>query len=69
MAEVTLRIDGMHCGSCIRRVTQAINSAGSYSVSEVQLGVARFTAPDAPDAEAPVIAALDKAGFPARVDA
>ena len=24
MAEFTLRIDGMHCGSCVRRVSQAL---------------------------------------------
>jgi hypothetical protein len=27
MAEFTLRIDNMHCGSCIRRVSQALSSA------------------------------------------
>jgi copper chaperone CopZ len=26
MAEFTLKIDGMHCGSCVRRVTQALSS-------------------------------------------
>ena len=26
MAEFTLRIDGMHCGSCIKRVSQALAS-------------------------------------------
>ena len=28
MAEFTLRIDGMHCGSCVRRVSQALASTG-----------------------------------------
>jgi copper chaperone len=77
MAEITLRIDGMHCGSCIRRVTQAINHAGvstghagSFAVEEVRLGAARFKASD--DAGAAgvdaAIAALAKAGFTAHVD-
>jgi len=68
MAVITLRIDGMHCGSCIRRVTQAINRAGAFDVEEVRLGAARFTAPnETADADA-AIASLAKAGFAARVD-
>ena len=42
MAEFTLRIDGMHCGSCVRRVTQALNSAGNVEVEEVRIGAARL---------------------------
>jgi copper chaperone len=67
MAEITLRIDGMHCGSCIRRVTQAINTAGAFEVEEVRLGAARFRAPDPSETNA-AIAALAKAGYPARID-
>jgi copper chaperone len=67
MSEVTLRIDGMHCGSCIRRVTQAINTAGPFEVEEVRLGAARFRS-QAESADA-AIAALAKAGFPARQEA
>ena len=70
MAEITLRIDGMHCGSCIRRVTQAINSAGPFAVEEVRLGAARFRAPEETNAASGdlAVAALAKAGFAARVD-
>jgi len=71
MAEITLRIDGMHCGSCIRRVTQAISNAGPFAVAEVRLGAARFQVPE--DAETAstdlAVAALAKAGFSARLDA
>jgi copper chaperone CopZ len=71
MAEITLRIDGMHCGSCIRRVTQAIHGAGPVEVEEVRLGAARFRVPEddsAAQANA-AIAALAKAGFAARMEA
>ena len=71
MSEVVLRVDGMHCGSCIRRVTQAIGSAGPFEVEEVRLGAARFHASGEPsemDAADTAIAALAKAGFIARVD-
>jgi len=64
--EVTLRIDGMHCGSCIRRVTQAIAQAGPFQVKEVRLGAARFAAPAG--SEGAAVGALAKAGFTARVD-
>ena len=43
MAEFTLQIDGMHCGSCIRRVSQALASAEGMQVEEVRLGAARLT--------------------------
>ncbi len=70
MAEITLRIDGMHCGSCIRRVTQAIGQAGPFAVEEVRLGAARFrvAGDDAAGAADAARAALAKAGFPACVD-
>jgi len=67
MAEITLKIDGMHCGSCIRRVTQAIHGAGAFEVEEVRLGAARFDAAGDANANA-AIAALAKAGYAARVD-
>ncbi len=68
MAEFTLRIDGMHCGSCIRRVEQALASTEGVEVKEVRLGAARLSAPAD---HAPVdlaIAALAKAGYTARLE-
>jgi Cu+-exporting ATPase len=67
MAEFTLRIDNMHCGSCLRRVTQALASESGVEVKEVRIGTARFEAPGAHPPEA-AIAALAKAGFPARLE-
>jgi copper chaperone CopZ len=67
LREVTVLIEGMHCGSCIRRVTQAIAGAGPFEVEEVRLGAARFAIPENAD-PAPAVAALIKAGFTARVD-
>jgi copper chaperone len=72
MAEIVLQIDGMHCGSCIRRVTQVINGAGPFTVKEVRLGAARFVVPEeaGPGGSADkAIAALAKAGFKGRVEA
>jgi copper chaperone len=67
MAEFVLRIDNMHCGSCVRRVTQALASEPGVEVKEVRIGAVRFAAPEAIPADA-VIAALAKAGYPARLE-
>ncbi len=68
MAEFTLHVDGMHCGSCVRRVTQALQSTGGVQVDEVRIGAARLkTAGDSPVLEA-AIAALAKAGYKAHVE-
>ena len=67
MAVFTLRIDGMHCGSCVRRVTQALNSTEGIEVAEVRIGAARLTSEDSPPVEA-AIAALGKAGFSAQLE-
>lgn len=68
MAEFTLRIEGMHCGSCIRRVTQALASTEGLKVEEVRLGAARLrTAAEAPVADL-AIAALAKAGYTASLE-
>jgi copper chaperone CopZ len=60
----------MHCGSCIRRVTQAIGASGDVAVDEVRLGAARFHPISTPATTATqaAIAALAKAGFAARVE-
>lgn len=66
LAEITLKIEGMHCGSCIRRVSQALASTGAR-VQEVRLGAARITVADSltPDS---ALAALAKAGFAAHLE-
>jgi copper chaperone CopZ len=68
MAEFILRIDGMHCGSCVRRVTQALNSTGTIEVEEVRIGAARLKSPDDKPPVDAAIAALAKAGFNARLE-
>jgi len=65
MAELTLRIDGMHCGSCIRRVSQALASTAGVEVREVQLGAARISTEE-PEPVDSLLAALAKAGYTAR---
>ena len=65
MATIHLRIDGMHCGSCVRRVTQTVNAVPQTSADEVVVGAARVTTESSPNI---LIAALATAGFRAHVD-
>jgi copper chaperone CopZ len=69
MAEFTLHIDGMHCGSCVRRVTQALASVEGVVVNEVRVGAARLTANQNPAPVDLAVAALAKAGFTAHLEA
>jgi copper chaperone len=68
MSEVTLRIDGMHCGSCVRRATQALQRVPGAQVQEVQIGAARVNLAGETQAVALLIESLSKAGFTAHVE-
>lgn len=61
----TLRIENMHCGACIRRVTQALNALPGTTVEEVQIGAARIQTEATPEQ---VLAAMQKTGFPAQLE-
>jgi copper chaperone CopZ len=68
MTEFTLRIDGMHCGSCVRRVNQALAAIPGVVVNEVRVGAARLSAADEPAPVDLAVAALAKAGFAAHLE-
>jgi copper chaperone len=68
MPEIILRIENMHCGSCVRRVSGALASIKGLLVEEVRIGAARVSSAQIP---APVDQALDalaKAGYPAQLE-
>jgi copper chaperone CopZ len=72
MAEFTLKIDGMHCGSCVKRVGQALATVPGVAVNEVRIGAARLTAADeavpADQAANLAVAAVAKAGYTAHLE-
>lgn len=68
MAEFTLRIEGMHCGACVRRVSRALQSAPGVHVDEVRIGYARLSSAQNPPPLEPALAALEKAGYAARLE-
>lgn len=63
---LTLTIDGMSCGRCVRAVTTTLEALPSVGVHSVALGSAEVDVTAAGAADA-VIAALDDAGYPARL--
>ena len=67
MAEITLRIDGMHCGACVRRVSQALASEQGLSVKDVRIGAARIES-DREAAASQAVEALAKAGYKAHAE-
>jgi copper chaperone len=69
MAEFTLHIDGMHCGACVKRVTQALAAVEGVVVNEVRVGAARLTSSQDPAPVDLAVAALAKIGFTAHLEA
>jgi copper chaperone len=58
----SLRIENMHCGACIRRVTDTLKAIPGTTVENVQIGEAQIES----EAETGVILKqLRDAGFPA----
>lgn len=68
VAEFTLRIEGMHCGSCVRRVSQTLASTEGLKVDEVRLGAARLEAEQEAEAAERAIEALKQAGYTATLE-
>jgi copper chaperone len=67
MKEVTLRVDNMHCGACVRRVTQALGKVDGVRVDEVRIGAARVKTPDDLP-ESAIVNAVHQAGYSAVVE-
>jgi copper chaperone len=65
---IKLKIDGMHCDGCVRRVTQALNAAGGIQVNSVEVGSASVTVDPAQVSPERIKAALENIGFTARVN-
>lgn len=64
---LNLAIDGMHCGACVRRVTTALQGMAGVTVQLVEVGSAKVIFDAAATSAQEIAAALDRNGFPARV--
>ena len=65
--KLNLAIEGMHCGACVRRVTSALQSVQGVTVSSVEVGSAKVAFNAAETSAQDITAAVDRIGFPARV--
>jgi copper chaperone CopZ len=65
---LNLTIEGMHCGACVRRVTSALQSVEGVTVNSVEVGSATVAFDAAKTSAHAITAALDRNGFPARVE-
>lgn len=68
MAEFTLKIDGMHCGSCVRRVSQALAATPGVVVNKVSVGAAKLSSTEEPAPIDHAIASVAKAGYTAHLE-
>ena len=64
METLHLAIENMHCGACVRRVTQTLNSLPGTHAEEVRVGAARVSTAAQP---AQIEESLRAAGYPAHV--
>jgi copper chaperone len=64
MATLNLLIENMHCGACVRRVTQALNALPGTHAEEVRVGGARIRTEAEPKQ---IEESLRNAGYPAHV--
>lgn len=64
---LTLSIDGMHCGACVRRATTALQRIGGVQLDAVDVGSAKVTFDPERTSSEQIADALARIGFPARV--
>jgi copper chaperone len=65
---ISVKIDGMHCEGCVRRVTQALNATSGVQVDSVEVGSASVTIDPRQVSPGQIKTALMNIGFTARVD-
>lgn len=64
MNTLNLIIENMHCGACVRRVTQALNALPGTHAEEVHVGGARVRTEADPKQ---IEESLSNSGYPAHV--
>jgi copper chaperone len=62
MPTMTITIDGMSCGHCLRAVRGALEALEGVTVQEVTMGAARVEA-EAESQTGPITAAIEDAGY------
>jgi copper chaperone CopZ len=68
MSELVMRIEGMSCDHCVRRVTKALEGTPGVTVKSVQVGSATVDYDGTPESAGAIVASLDRAGYDAKPD-
>lgn len=63
---ITLKLDGLHCGNCVKSVEKALNAVEGVTKATVTLEPQQALVEGSANAEA-LIAAVDDIGFEAEV--
>ncbi|AFU18243.1 heavy-metal-associated domain-containing protein [Actinobacillus suis] len=63
---ITLKLDGLHCGNCVKSVEKALNAVEGVTKAAVTLDPQQAIVEGSANAEA-LIAAVDDIGFEAEV--
>ncbi len=61
-----LALDGMHCGGCVTRVTNALGKVDGVEVKKVEVGTAEVVYDETVVQAADVADAVNRIGFAAR---
>lgn len=64
MPDVMLRIEGMHCGNCVKNVTRTLAQIDGVEVRRVDIGTALVAVDPARTSAEAVAAAVTDAGYP-----
>lgn len=62
-----LSIEGMHCGACVRRVTDALQTISGVRPDSVEVGSVRMTFDPAEATADQIVATVNRIGFQAYV--
>ncbi len=65
---VALSIEGMHCGACVRRVTDALGKIEGVQVNSVKVGSASVTFNPEQATVEKIASAVNKIGFAIRTE-
>jgi len=66
MSTIELNVEGMSCGSCVKHVTEALNTVEGVTKVDVDLQAARVRVSGQSDSQV-LIASLTDAGYPAQL--
>jgi copper chaperone len=65
---LTLSIEGMHCGACVRRATVALQRVAGVDLDSVDVGSAKMKFDPEQASPDEITSALDRIGFAAHIN-